>query len=783
MSAHIVTSSKICNAVCKPRLRLFNALQFYQSLNIENKSDKDKLLKYYHNEYPEILADFIHLITIHQDEMDEIYDDAINNTNICFNTCDVVNCALSARHNRDRNKEHSENKSKTTNHEHVQFVFVRDLFDSIHCYIIHQYDFGYRIHKNDKIKIQQKTIVDSDEKNNSINISHQDETFKQMSNIIKKQTIKLQNNSRFTDSNKYKIMTNENKSYNDTNFFMDGLYKIKNNSKFVSFLEIEEYDTESVLHDISEKDQSASNIFVYLLNNMNDAKHIHDYFRHYYVSTHSFSTGFIFYYWTYYKHQISGNKPADGDPYGLNVNDHGGYSKSQLYIAKKYNGIKFEILNNTIFALGIYEYELSMIKANSLITESIVKKTEPLDICEEFHYGIMQDSTMTIEHLLSLILYCDWSDLCTEFSSTFRKEKSYESISSVIKRNMEFANWSRLLRETVELYGLHYPKDKFDIGVKGPFFTGISCELAIPEFNIRLNGPTSTSKQVEIARRFGDGGIVIQLNNNGSFSDAKLRTFSCAFISNYAAEDEYLFCGGRFGIKVESIVLQHTKQNFQQLIRALYYFDSMLNGTNINTTHISDTNYMVLDHFIRDQLQIDGFKNKYPKYINDTFSAFTNHKRQLIINLHDINTDKFKNMWKLIMNSSKNKSTLLKHVIFHLFPNVNRIVIYSALFDNSKNNYVYYEYQFNLLSLFDMISDSVPFMQHDIEIVIKATHAYGKNYKWKRSSWICSEMFRMSQSIDETQLRKHDKLSKELRVETPWDESIKEDWLIVKIKH
>eukprot|EP01084_Bolivina_argentea_P164032 285247_1 len=135
------------------------------------------------------------------------------------------------------------------------------------------------------------------------------------------------------------------------------------------------------------------------------------------------------------------------------------------------------------------------------------------------------------------------------------------------------------------------------------------------------------------------------------------------------------------------------------------------------------------------------------------------------------------------MNSSKSKSTLLKHVMFQLFPNVNRIVIYSAFFDTTKNKYDYHEYQFNLLSLFDMISDSVPFMQQDIEIVIKATHVYGKKYKWKRSSWISNAILTMNQSIDETQLRKHDKLSSELMEETPWDESIKEDWLVVKIKH
>ena len=35
-----------------------------------------------------------------------------------------------------------------TNSE-IQFIFIRDLFDGIHCHILHQYDYGYRIHKDE----------------------------------------------------------------------------------------------------------------------------------------------------------------------------------------------------------------------------------------------------------------------------------------------------------------------------------------------------------------------------------------------------------------------------------------------------------------------------------------------------------------------------------------------------------------------------------------------------------------------------------------------------------
>ena len=38
-------------------------------------------------------------------------------------------------------------------------------------------------------------------------------------------------------------------------------------------------------------------------------------------------------------------------------------------------------------------------------------------------------ATMTFDHLLSLILYTDFCDLCTHFSSTFRPQYPFEPLS------------------------------------------------------------------------------------------------------------------------------------------------------------------------------------------------------------------------------------------------------------------------------------------------------------------------------------------------------------------
>ena len=135
--------------------------------------------------------------------------------------------------------------------------------------------------------------------------------------------------------------------------------------------------------------------------------------------------------------------------------------------------------------------------------------------------------------------------------ATFRKCKAYESLISIKQRNKEYAVWSKLLRETVQYYGLKGYDATLDQSntetSKGPFFCGMSAEIAIPEFNIRLCGPTSTSKKIEVATRFaGEKGIVLQLNNNGHYHGILLRSFDCSFFSNYHGEDESLFFGVYF---------------------------------------------------------------------------------------------------------------------------------------------------------------------------------------------------------------------------------------------
>merc|ERR1712187_616578 len=99
---------------------------------------------------------------------------------------------------------------------------------------------------------------------------------------------------------------------------------------------------------------------------------------------------------------------------------------------------------------------------------------------------------------------------------------------------------------------------------------------------MRLNSPTSTSKQIEVAIKFsGTSGVGFTLGNPNGYYDYQykyLRGIHCSWLSKFMEEDEVLFFGGFYPIKVMNLRLIQTKQNFKKLVSAIFYFDLLLNG-------------------------------------------------------------------------------------------------------------------------------------------------------------------------------------------------------------
>ena len=420
-------------------------------------------------------------------------------------------------------------------------------------------------------------------------------------------------------------------------------------------------------------------------------------------------TGFTFFYWEYYK-----TKPKEYDHSGwfLHRNDYNGYTEQDLYIAQKYADIKEELLSNAIFQMTPNQYESSMNKATKLMTSKLAKKMKSQDHGTSLHYDIPDGALLTIQHLLAVILYTDWSDLSREFTATFRKKQSYESLSSIKRRNREFANWSKLLREAVQLYGAEGFEgdlnDKVDIRWNkkrnrqvGPFFCGMSAVLKgmsfkityirltvcylVPELNIKLCGPTSTSTSRQAAMTFaGNNGMLLKLDYSYEFDNHYcVRSFDCVGFSNFVHESECLFMGGHHTIRIVDILNMKTNQSYSEILEPLYYFDSIVKGQLFNEdeeNQIASQKALkykaLLKQLIKCKLKRKAYKEA---YINDTFECMTNHKTEIIINLETLIASKEHgpqlSEFRDLLVDSKN---VIKPVIFDLFQNCKRLLIFAT---------------------------------------------------------------------------------------------------------
>ena len=126
----------------------------------------------------------------------------------------------------------------------------------------------------------------------------------------------------------------------------------------------------------------------------------------------------------------------------------------------------------------------------------------------------------------------------------FRKRSEFELIFQIKKRNQKYFHWSKILKNTIYLYGQDQDHGRGYLPeLKGPFYCGMSIVLNIPEFNMFIHCPLSTSLHIEVAMRFsGEEGMILEMDNSKTYCQG-LRGMDCSWISQYKEEEEvYVSC-------------------------------------------------------------------------------------------------------------------------------------------------------------------------------------------------------------------------------------------------
>ena len=273
------SQNKNCNGKvyqsCAYINRIIKALRFYQSLDSDNIESNDKLMQYCTEKCPSMLNDYIHLITEHNEHLEAIHESLRKYDDL--QECNITTCKFVVHHHRNRN-----NKKYVNAHsDHKKIEYYKDLFGTIHCYLLHSFDVGLRI-KSAELEIEKNESKSNDDESES-ETGEQcfDQAFSNIQQaVIKRESTfnKLNDFERLNNNNKFEIgigCNEQDKKQQDENrtqiTFTDGLLShvqstIKSKERLTTlqkFLSEEEYDTDAIIQDTN---GLLSNIYKFLNN-------------------------------------------------------------------------------------------------------------------------------------------------------------------------------------------------------------------------------------------------------------------------------------------------------------------------------------------------------------------------------------------------------------------------------------------------------------------------------------------------------------------------------------
>eukprot|EP01083_Nonionella_stella_P143536 446325_1 len=267
----------------------------------------------------------------------------------------------------------------------------------------------------------------------------------------------------------------------------------------------------------------------------------------------AFSFGAKFLYWPYFK-----NKPDE-------------YIKTPNHAS-----LKDELLKNNIYTITMTMFNKYILQALDYARCKRAKAMESSNLgSTNKWYDIPVGLHLTMPHLLVLMLYTNMTTLQFKFKKHgTRKLHHTESVADIKRRNMEIANWFKLLYEVVLFFG-ERPKSS-DL-----FYHGISVKLYFSEFAPIFKAPISTTKSITVAQQFADGGIIIALTlAKAAAYNAQDRYLAVRWLSRFPEEDEYFFteCKQLYIVDIRECERSLILLDNTYFLMALRLFDELFKG-------------------------------------------------------------------------------------------------------------------------------------------------------------------------------------------------------------
>eukprot|EP01084_Bolivina_argentea_P291256 500554_1 len=270
-----------------------------------------------------------------------------------------------------------------------------------------------------------------------------------------------------------------------------------------------------------------------------------------------------------------------GYPYEYaDCDDNCGDNFGDNFVFKTYSNLKEELIQNIIATVTIEQYHNEKQKAKMHLTSQNINEYAKV------HCIYFELDKSCLNHILAVLMYCNYDDLQREFSKTYRKTQSDQTKYDVIKKHSNFYWLGKYLKEAVCVYGS-------EISNETCFYHGINKKMLFPAvFEYVINCPVSTSKSFPVAVNFATpNGIVVEFSNQNRWpKDARHVGggyyrgtgdggsgnfyFSCEWLSDYAAERECLFIQDSAELCIENVIELSTGIEYKMILNACDIIDN-----------------------------------------------------------------------------------------------------------------------------------------------------------------------------------------------------------------
>ena len=171
------------------------------------------------------------------------------------------------------------------------------------------------------------------------------------------------------------------------------------------------------------------------------------------------------------------------------------YKNHEWFITQKYQNLKDELLNNVLCRIGLYRWHLEY--QNAVDKREEDERVQSLVSNAEFKYiyHIKENNEITMDHLLSILFYCNTDELQARLSSTYRRFP-HELAEEFRNRHSHYYHFAKLLTETVNVYGNVMVDEDLAI------YHGIGHPLFFEKMIAKFYCPTSTTTDRAIAAYF-----------------------------------------------------------------------------------------------------------------------------------------------------------------------------------------------------------------------------------------------------------------------------------------